>query len=323
MKPTQKYSVGFAVLVLVVLVFIGLVGILVKKGQIKNSGQTSVLPVQNLLKQALSPKQNMDAAAFNQQQYTDVNSPVKKSEISHPAVEKLKEKVSMTAGKSPRQQAVEVEKFLADFNSASTVTKKLELIDSLTPASVDRDPCIIPIVQKVLQCPDSEVGLASIELLDGYQTSEILPVVSRALKLPDEDIRQKALMTLENVNDPQAASLLIEALNDQSEVVRAAALEAAKGQNNDNQIAVITKAIDSPYGDVKSQAVLMALNRSDCQAVEILIEGLKDTNLDFREQVSQAIDGLIGQEFDNYQQAKSWWQQNKNRYDDNLFEVED
>jgi len=43
MKPIQKYLVGFTVLVLVVLIFIGLLGILVKKVSIKNSSVTMLV----------------------------------------------------------------------------------------------------------------------------------------------------------------------------------------------------------------------------------------------------------------------------------------
>jgi len=59
---------------------------------------------------------------------------------------------------------------------------------------------------------------------------------------------------------------------------------------------------------------------SSPQAVDTLIEGLKDTNADFRNDVTQALDFLISHECTGYGECKSWWNANRNRFDNELNE---
>jgi hypothetical protein len=64
----------------------------------------------------------------------------------------------------------------------------------------------------------------------------------------------------------------------------------------------------------------MLEDRSDHKAVDILIEGLKDANPDFREQVNTSLSNLLDldQEFKTYKEAKDWWSKNQNKYDAEL-----
>jgi len=67
----------------------------------------------------------------------------------------------------------------------------------------------------------------------------------------------------------------------------------------------------------------MLEDRSDHSAVDILIEGLKDNDPDFREEVNASLDFLIDKEFKTYQEAQAWWNANKDNYDEDLFPKED
>jgi len=162
---------------------------------------------------------------------------------------------------------------------------------------------------------------------DGEQkdlsSSEILTVVSRAIGSEEEETRIEAVSLLSEVHEPQAETLLNQALNDPSEDVRAAALEVVGEQIDDIQIPLLQSGIKSPCADVKNETVEILEGRDDRTAVEILIEGLNDNDAKFRKKVNEALDFMIDRSFKDYEEAKTWWSQNKNKYDNELFLIED
>jgi predicted RNase H-like nuclease (RuvC/YqgF family) len=222
--------------------------------------------------------------------------------------------------KSQRKAAA----LLAKFDSASSVKEKLEFIESLSELAFKQDPSVISVVRKALADPNSKVAHAAIELLEDYETPEILPAIEQALKLADEQIRIAAVETLSAVNDPQVIQLLAQALNDTSAEVRAAAIEVVQEYDSDPiKLSIMEKAIISPYDDVKYEAVSMLEDRSDHTAVELLIEGLKDRDPKFREEINETLSFLIDQEFETYEEALTWWTKNKDKYDDELIRIDD
>ncbi|MHC4532268.1 MAG: hypothetical protein ACYSXD_12020, partial [Planctomycetota bacterium] len=64
-------------------------------------------------------------------------------------------------------------------------------------------------------------------------------------------------------------------------------------------------------------------DRSDHAAVDVLIEGLKSQDPDFREEINEVLDFLIEEEFDNYEEALYWWDQNRDKFDDEVFRIDD
>jgi hypothetical protein len=50
------------------------------------------------------------------------------------------------------------------------------------------------------------------------------------------------------------------------------------------------------------------------------LSGRKDANPDFRDEVKSAISFLVSQDFDTYDQAKKWWNANRNKFDNELTE---
>jgi HEAT repeat protein len=177
-------------------------------------------------------------------------------------------------------------------------------------------------VQKAARDQDAEVAQAALDLLNGYESPDILRAVETAMQHADEQIRENAVRLLENVDDPQVGGLVALALDDTSENVRSAAIAVAEVQNEDIQLAVSQTAIASPYDEVKGAAVSMLENMGNKRAVDVLIDGLKDDNSDFRETVSETLESLIDKELKSYREAKDWWNRNKNKYDDELFEIE-
>jgi HEAT repeat protein len=232
---------------------------------------------------------------------------------------------SPAASKSPIKNSHDknlINSRLAEFGSSTNADEKVEALKALGEMSLEHDPAVLKTVQDALGDPDSEVGEAAIELLDGYDSTEILPVVEKALKVEYEETRIAALEHLSGINGSKVGDLLNQALNDTAQDVRTAALDMLDERPDSEQLPILQKGLTSPYEDVKSQVVQKLEDRSDHKGVEMLIEGLKDTNPDFRKEVNTSLSSLIDKEFKSYQEAKDWWNQNKRKYDAELSEIE-
>ena len=214
-----------------------------------------------------------------------------------------------------------VNSLLAQFKSSTNADEKVKLLKSLGEMSLEQDPAVIKMVQDALDDPDSEVGYAAMQLLEGYNTPEILSAVAKALKVGNEETRLEALQNLSGIEDPMVGVLLSQALNDTSENVRSTAFDMFEERPDSEQISVLQNGLNSPYDDIKTQVVQKLEGRSDHKAVEILIEGLKDTNPDFRGEVNTSLSSLFDKEFKSYKEAKDWWNQNKSKYDAELSEI--
>ena len=217
----------------------------------------------------------------------------------------------------------QVDTIIAGFDSARTTERKIQLIESLSELYFENDTSVISLVSKALDEPNVQVGRAAIDLLQDYETPEILPVIEKALNSDDEEIREQALMPLSVINDSRAVSLLVKALNDAAESVRTTALEVAEEQNDDIMLSVMTEAINSPYDDVKYSIASTLEDRSDHAAVDVLIEGLKSEDPNFREEINEILDFLIEEEFDNHEEALYWWDRNRDKFDEELFRIDD
>jgi hypothetical protein len=216
-----------------------------------------------------------------------------------------------------------VKSILAQFRSSTNADEKVKLLELLGEMALEQDPEVIKIVEDALDDPDPEMGSAAIQLLEDYDTPEILPAIEKALKAKHKETRMAALEQLSNIDDPMVGDLLSQSLNDTSEDVRTAALDMIEERPDSEQLPALQNGLASPYEDVKTQVVQKLEDRSDHKAVEILIEGLQDTNPDFRDKVNTSLSSLIDKEFKSYQEAKDWWDQNKNKYDAELSEIEE
>lgn len=154
----------------------------------------------------------------------------------------------------------------------------------------------------------------------GTSSSEILSTVKQAMGSEQEETRIDAIDLLSEVHDPQAETLLNQALEDPSEDVRSAALDVVRDQTDDIQLAVLQNGIKSPYADVKDETIEILEGRGDRSAVEILLKGLNDNDVNFRERVNEALSSLVNVDkiFRSYEEAQTWWNQNKDKYNQDL-----
>jgi hypothetical protein len=341
MALSSKFFICCGIVLLTILIFLVYS---IKNYEKENSKKTSMLSVKDdetnrlrqendELKRTLAETKlqnsNFKASLDNitketqKQKTQELKQPLKETKIKD---EKLGSPDAKLNKKNPIKNSHDqnlVKSLLAQFGSSTNADEKVKLLESLGKMSLEQDPAVIKIVQDALGDPDSEVGYAAIQLLEGYDTPEILPAIAKALKVEYKETRIAALEHLSDIDDPMVGDLLSRALNDTSEDVRSTALDMLEERPDSEQLPVLQKGLTSPYEDVKTQVVQNLENRSDHKAVEILIEGLKDTNPDFRDEVNTSLSSLIDKEFKSYEEAKQWWNQNKNKYDKELTLIED
>lgn len=209
---------------------------------------------------------------------------------------------------------------LKQFASLSDSDAKIDWISEFADAHPDR---IAEMAATAINDKDVEVRIEVMETLIDNEVSDALGVIKKAMKDREEEVRQLAAEACEFVEDKQAGPILIAALADKSEIVRETALEITEGEDNDTKLSIYKAAITSKYEDVKEEAVSVLFDMSSPLAVDILLEGLKDPDPDFRQDVIDSLDFLIDQEFASYQEAKKWWDANRKRFDEELVEMEE
>ena len=196
--------------------------------------------------------------------------------------------------------------------------RKIELLESLSDRAFDEDPNVIEAIQETISDPNVQVAEAAMALLQDYDSSVALPAISAAMQNPDASIRQSAVEFLVNIEDPQTAEILTQAFGDAAEDVRSAAIDAAMQQNEDVQYALAKTSLDSPHKEIKDASVSMLESMGNKKAVDSLINGLRDKDLDFRQSVIDTLESLTEQKFTTFEQAQKWWGQNQDKYDNEL-----
>jgi hypothetical protein len=210
----------------------------------------------------------------------------------------------------------------ADLKSLDSIKTADEKIEFITDYAEEHPESEALMVYKVLDDNDVEVRTAAMEMLAMKDLNDInvVYVAAKALKDTEPQVRQSAVEACSALTDPVVGSVLIEALADESEEVRTAAIQMADQKEPDIRLSVLKAGITSKHEDVKENSVSSLIDLSTPESVDALIEGLKDPNPDFRESVKSAINFLVSQEFDTYDQAIKWWTANRNKFDNELME---
>jgi hypothetical protein len=278
-----------------------------------------------LLKNAVAQLIEQDADAGSNEENAEVTLLREENEQLRRELKRFQTiaRISEGAGGEGSEAAGEVqsaEVLAAEWKTQKNPVHKINFLESLADLSLQRDPEILTIIQQALADPDPEVSLAASKMLKEYRSAEVLPVIEAALLSPNEEVRLNALEPLSEIDDPFVPDLMNTAFNDSSEQVRNQALTVVAQQEGDVQLNSLAAAMASAHEDVKREALSLLELRGDHQSVPVVMEGLKDQLPEYREEVNAALSFLIDQEFGSYDEAIQWWQANKDRYDDDLFE---
>jgi HEAT repeat protein len=186
---------------------------------------------------------------------------------------------------------------------------------------------ILEIVDRELDNPDEDVRMEALDLLSEFGTEEIFDNLSKALDDESADIRETAIDLLDTVEikggSEFEADLISKGLNDESEDVRDSALNILSDKPTFELEIVAKTAMKSSYDSVKEDVLDELSNRPSQIGVEIMIEGLLDKNIEFREEVKEDLEYITDKEFSSYKEAKAWWSKNKSRFEEEFAEDED
>ena len=216
----------------------------------------------------------------------------------------------------------------AQYNTSMSSDDKIELLQLLLE---EGDAQFVNIAYKALDDTDSDVRSAAVEALaehaadleEGKGADELLPLVQKAVGDADPEIRKDAVAIAQYLRPDDAGELLRQSLSDESDGVREAVFDTLEDMPQESVDFVVKDAFSSSFADVKEESVELIQSKPSPQGFETLIQGLRDQDPELRENVKEAIEFLVSEEFDTAEDAASWWAQNKGRYDGEMSELDD
>ena len=217
------------------------------------------------------------------------------------------------------RDAATVKSIAAELKTAKSSERKLELVEELAE-KCHRDA--LPVVHELLSDPDPEVRAEALWALEGYTDPAVVPLALEALKDPDPEVRQAALGAIAGVKDAAVKEPLEQALEDAEESVRDMASEVTADLGTRIRLEMLEDSVKSEYGDVRMNAVEQLEDMASPYAFDVLIKGLRNATPEMKDFVNESIYFLVSESFDSYDAAKTWWETNRNRYDENLFETD-
>ena len=202
-----------------------------------------------------------------------------KSETQNPKAYAPNEKTSEPATEaSPQQLVYQAETAFAE---DLTAAEKLAAIRSLE--NID-DPIVVDLVMIAMDDPDPDLRKAALEVLKDMDNEEVNEALLAGLEDDNQEVTDKALGIMADSDSPAILPSLEQALKD---------------------------------SDEKTQKIAMSTleDISDPGAVDILIEtGLLSDNKAIRKEVIDSLEFITGQRFESYQEAKLWWELNRDTF---------
>jgi HEAT repeat protein len=214
-----------------------------------------------------------------------------------------------------------VEEAAAAFAAAVSPDERIRILQDLRRIC---HPGVIPIVRQALGDGDPDVREEGLAALGGYASADLLPLVEQALGDPVPAVREQAAGLLADISEGPVAASLLRALADADPDVRDEALSSLEERPYAERLQVIESALrECPFPAVRQELVSQLQDIGDPNAMDLLIEAFRDRDATVREEANGAIFFLVSEDFAAYAEARRWWDANRHRYDDQLFENED
>lgn len=228
-----------------------------------------------------------------------------------------KNKAKAVKDMDSEQVEQEVNEALKKYASTNNADEKIDILDSLALISNKK---ILDLIYKALDDPSDDVRIAAAQLLEDFDSNAIIPAVSKALDDKNEEVRLIAMNALDDVDSPEATNLLVKGIGDGSEDVRDAVFFVLADRDSGTKEAILGEAINSKFQDVKERVPDLAIDTPSHKTMEMLIGALQDKDEEFKEEIISIINFFVSEDFNTYEEAKNWWAQNKDKFDEELFE---
>ncbi len=179
---------------------------------------------------------------------------------------------------------------------------------------------MLELVYRALEDPSDEVRIAAAQLLDNFDANAIIPAVSKALNDKNEEVRLLAIYALRDADVPETVKLLAKGIGDDSESVRGAVFSTVSVKDTPTKEAILGEAIKSKLQDVKEKSVDLAVEAHSRRTVEMLLGVLNDSDVELKNGIFSIMTVFFSEEFKTCEEARKWWAENKDRFDDELVE---
>lgn len=193
-----------------------------------------------------------------------------------------------------------------------TDDQKLAAIEALD--GID-SPEILEVILAALNESNAEIREAALDAIMNINDVSVIPAVIKALDDEDPELREYALDALMDVDAPEISEVFMKALDDKNTSVREAAIDTLLFIESPNIIECLSKALNDPNPDIRDMALITIEDIPDKRSVDILIQqGLLNDNDIIREDALDSLEWITDQEFKNYQQARTWWDNNRESF---------
>lgn len=195
-----------------------------------------------------------------------------------------------------------------------------EKVAILNELALSSNRKILELVYRALEDPSDEVRIAAAQLMDNFDANAIIPAVSKALNDKNEEVRLLAIYALRDADVPETVKLLAKGIGDDSESVRGAVFSTVSVKDTPTKEAILGEAIKSKFQDVKEKSVDLAVEAHSRRTVEMLLGVLNDSDVELKNGIFSIMTVFFSEEFKTCEEARKWWAENKDRFDDELVE---
>jgi hypothetical protein len=147
-------------------------------------------------------------------------------------------------------------------------------------------------------------------------TRTLIDKVMTALDDPDPEVREEALDALEDVDDEAINQALLKALADENADVREKAMEVMGEIQSPTILPSLEQTLVSGDESMGEEALSILEDIPDPRAVDLIIEkGLLNYDSSISQAAFDSLEFITDQEFDSYEQARAWWDANRDTFE--------
>lgn len=212
------------------------------------------------------------------------------------------------------------EALTGEFFASTDLDRRLEILDEIEEAYYGDQ--LLPFVDRILALGQDELSVRAVEMLQGNVSPAILAVLEKALASPSEDVRLAAATAGAHVRDDALVDYYRKIFADPSIDVQLQAIESVDAQSEPRRVQIFRAALQSKLPELQVAAVGIVHLTATRQSVDVLFEALDSPHADVKDEARFALEFLVGEIFSSGGQAREWWGQNRNRFDNDLAPAE-
>jgi HEAT repeats len=198
--------------------------------------------------------------------------------------------------------------------------RRLEILDEIAASFYGEE--VIALAGRVFALGDEALNLRMVEMLAGNTSAAIIPLLETVLRDPSEQVRTSAVLAVGQVRDDSVVGYLAKVFEDESADVRLTGLNVLEEQTENRRLKVLDRALEATHPDVQSAAITALQVESTPKSVEVLFNALGAADPEVREEARFSIDFMLDKEFATADEARAWWKENKNKFDQDLAPTE-